>query len=44
MVFIQSIDRKGRYEFRAIQKSCKMRSMYKNQIRAKQENNDIVNL
>ena len=40
MVFIQSNDRKGRYEFRAIQKSCKMRSMYKNQIRAKQENND----
>ena len=40
MVFIQSIDRKGRYEFRSIQKSCKMRSVYKNQIRAKQENND----
>ena len=32
MGFIQSNDRKGRYEFRAIQKSCKMRSMYKNQI------------
>ena len=40
MVFIQSNDRKGRYEFRAIQESCKMRSMYKNEIRAKQENND----
>ena len=40
MVFIQSNDRKGRYEFRAVQKSCKIRSMYKNQIRAKQENND----
>ena len=40
MVFIQSNDRKGKYEFRAIQKSCKMRSMYKNQIRAKQVNND----
>ena len=40
MVFIQSNDRKWRYEFRAIQKTCKMRSVYKNQIRAKQENND----
>ena len=40
MVFIQSNDRKGRYEFRAIQESCKMRSVYKNEIRAKQENND----
>ena len=29
MVFIQSNDRKERYEFRAIQKSCKMKSMYK---------------
>jgi len=39
MVFIQSNDRKWRYEFRTIQKTCKMRSVYKNQMRAKQENN-----
>ena len=43
MVFIQSNDRK-RNEFRTIQKTCKIRSVYNNQIRAKQENNDTCNL
>ena len=42
MVFIQSNDRKWRYEFRTIKKTCKMRSVYKNQIRAKQENKIMV--